>query len=81
MRNPRSTPNSYQATDRHRRSTSNPTTQGTLLFWNLECLPMAIMSPGITWQVWLVVGVLAGAFATSKLAGEVRARWLPDTRG
>ncbi len=39
-----------------------------------------IMSPGITWQVWLVVGVLAGAFASSKLAGEVRARWLPDTQ-
>ncbi len=39
-----------------------------------------IMAPGITWQVWLVVGVLAGAFASSKLSGEARARWLPDTQ-
>jgi hypothetical protein len=39
-----------------------------------------IMSPGITWQVWLVVGVLAGAFASSKLSGQARLRWLPDTQ-
>jgi hypothetical protein len=39
-----------------------------------------IMAPGITWQVWLVVGVLAGSFASSKLSGEARLRWLPDTQ-
>jgi len=39
-----------------------------------------IMSPGITWQVWLIVGVLAGAFASSRLAGQARLRWLPDTQ-
>jgi uncharacterized membrane protein YedE/YeeE len=39
-----------------------------------------IMTPGITWQVWLVVGVLAGSFASSKLSGEARLRWLPDTQ-
>lgn len=39
-----------------------------------------VMSPGITWQVWLVCGVLVGAFASSKLSGEARARWLPDTQ-
>lgn len=39
-----------------------------------------VMSPGITWQVWLVLGVLVGAFASSKLSGEVRRRWLPDTQ-
>lgn len=39
-----------------------------------------IMTPGITWQVWLVVGVLAGAFVSSKLSGEARWRWLPDTQ-
>lgn len=39
-----------------------------------------VMQPGITWQVWLVVGVLAGSFASSRLSGEARWRWLPDTQ-
>lgn len=39
-----------------------------------------IMSPGITWQVWLVVGVLVGSLASSRLSGEARLRWLPDTQ-
>lgn len=39
-----------------------------------------IMTPGVTWQVWLMVGVLAGSFASSKLSGEARFRWLPDTQ-
>ncbi|HSO32767.1 MAG TPA: YeeE/YedE thiosulfate transporter family protein [Labilithrix sp.] len=39
-----------------------------------------VMSPGITWQVWLIVGVIAGSFASSKLSGEARLRWLPDTQ-
>ena len=39
-----------------------------------------IMAPEITWQVWLVVGVLAGSFASSQLSGEARWRWLPDTQ-
>lgn len=39
-----------------------------------------VMAPGITWQVWLVVGLLAGAFASSALSGEARTRWLPDTQ-
>lgn len=39
-----------------------------------------IMTPGITWQVWILVGVLAGSFASSKLSGEARWRWLPDTQ-
>lgn len=39
-----------------------------------------VMSPGITWPVWLVLGVLVGAFASSKLSGEARLRWLPDTQ-
>jgi len=38
-----------------------------------------VMIPGITWQVWMIVGVLAGSFAASKVSGEVRLRWLPDT--
>ncbi len=38
------------------------------------------MTPGITWQVWLIVGVLAGSFASSRLSGEARLRWLPDTQ-
>ncbi len=39
-----------------------------------------IMAPGITWQVWLVVGILAGSFASSRLAGDARWRWLPDSQ-
>lgn len=39
-----------------------------------------VMTPGITWQVWLIVGVLAGSLASSWLSGEARARWLPDTQ-
>ncbi len=39
-----------------------------------------ILSPGITWQVWLIVGVVAGSFLASLLSGEARLRWLPDTQ-
>ena len=39
-----------------------------------------VMSPGITWQVWLMVGLLIGSFASSRLSGEARWRWLPDTQ-
>jgi hypothetical protein len=39
-----------------------------------------VMSPAITWQVWLIVGVVAGSFVSSKLSGETRLRWLPDTQ-
>lgn len=39
-----------------------------------------VMSPGITWQVWLIVGLVAGSFAASLLAKEVRPRFLPDTQ-
>jgi len=39
-----------------------------------------VMTPGITWQVWVVVGVLLGAFASSSLSAAVRLRWLPDSQ-
>ncbi|MCC6995377.1 MAG: YeeE/YedE family protein [Deltaproteobacteria bacterium] len=39
-----------------------------------------VMAPAITWQVWLVIGLLGGAFASSAVSGEARARWLPDTQ-
>jgi hypothetical protein len=39
-----------------------------------------VMRPAITWQVWLVVGLLLGAFVASRLAGQARWRWLPDTQ-
>jgi uncharacterized protein len=39
-----------------------------------------IMTPGITWQVWLIAGVLGGSFASSTLSGEARWRWLPDAQ-
>jgi len=38
-----------------------------------------VMRPEIGWQVWVMLGVLAGAFASAKLAGVVAARWFPDT--
>lgn len=37
-----------------------------------------VMKPGVTWQVWLVVGIVAGSFASSKLSGVARLRWLPE---
>lgn len=37
-----------------------------------------VMAPGITWHVWVVLGVLVGAFASSKLSADARLRWLPD---
>jgi uncharacterized membrane protein YedE/YeeE len=39
-----------------------------------------VMTPGITWQVWMVAGALLGAFASARLSGEARARWLPDAQ-
>lgn len=39
-----------------------------------------IISPGITWQVWMVVGLLLGSFIASRLAGTAYLRWLPDTQ-
>jgi uncharacterized membrane protein YedE/YeeE len=38
-----------------------------------------VMSPAINWQVWLVVGLLLGAFASAWVAGGFRWRALPDT--
>jgi hypothetical protein len=52
---------------------------GRLLFPNSQYYKH-VMTPGITWQVWLLVGVLVGSFASSKLSGEARKRWLPDTQ-
>lgn len=37
-----------------------------------------LMRPGITWQVWLVLGMVLGSFASASLAGTARPRWLPD---
>ena len=39
-----------------------------------------VVSPGFTWPVWLMVGVLAGSFLSSRLSGEARLRWVPDTQ-
>lgn len=39
-----------------------------------------IMAPGITWQVWLMVGLLLGSWASSRASGLARWRWLPDTQ-
>jgi uncharacterized protein len=38
-----------------------------------------VMRPEIGWQVWLMLGVLAGAATSAKLAGVARRSWLPDT--
>lgn len=37
-----------------------------------------VVQPAITWQVWLVLGLLLGAFVAARLSGQARARWLPD---
>jgi uncharacterized protein len=39
-----------------------------------------VLQPEITWQVWMLLGLLGGAFASSWLSGEVRKRWHPDTQ-
>ena len=39
-----------------------------------------LVSPGFTWPVWLMVGVLGGSFLSSRLSHEARLRWLPDTQ-
>ncbi len=38
-----------------------------------------VVPPAITWQVWLLVGLLAGSAASAAASGTLRARWLPDT--
>jgi uncharacterized protein len=37
-----------------------------------------VVPPAITWQVWLLVGLVAGAAASAAASGTLRARWLPD---
>lgn len=39
-----------------------------------------VMSPGITWQVWLIVGISIGSWTSSRVSGQARLRWLPDTQ-
>jgi uncharacterized protein len=39
-----------------------------------------IMKPGLSWQVWVVCGVLVGSWAASRWSGQARLRWLPDTQ-
>jgi len=38
-----------------------------------------VMRPEVGWQVWVVLGVLGGAFTSAMLAGVAHRRWLPDT--
>lgn len=37
-----------------------------------------VMPPGITWQVWLLLGVLLGAFASAWLAHDFKWRSMPE---
>ena len=39
-----------------------------------------VMTPAITWQVWLMLGLLLGAFASSTLSHQAHATWLPDAQ-
>ena len=39
-----------------------------------------VMPPGITWQVWLLIGVFFGAFISAKLSGDFKIRWIPDVQ-
>jgi hypothetical protein len=38
-----------------------------------------VVPPAITWQVWLLVGLVAGAATSALLSGTARWRWLPDS--
>lgn len=37
-----------------------------------------VLAPGITWSVWVLLGVALGSFVSALLSGEARVRWLPD---
>lgn len=37
-----------------------------------------IMRPEINWQVWVLFGVVLGAFLSAKLSDQFAIRWLPD---
>jgi hypothetical protein len=39
-----------------------------------------LVHPEITWQVWMLVGLVGGAFASAWLSGQLRKRWLPDAQ-
>lgn len=39
-----------------------------------------IMPPGITWQVWLLVGVFFGSLFSAALSGDFKIRWIPDVQ-
>jgi hypothetical protein len=39
-----------------------------------------IMTPGITWQVWVVFGLGCGAWLAALASGQARVRWLPDSQ-
>ena len=39
-----------------------------------------VMPPGLTWQVWLVLGVFAGSLISVLASGDFRVRWIPDVQ-
>jgi hypothetical protein len=39
-----------------------------------------VMTPAITWPVWVMIGLLAGAFASSRLSHQAHVTWLPDAQ-
>lgn len=40
----------------------------------------AIVRPGIGWDVWVLIGTFAGAFASAAASRQLAVRWLPDAR-
>lgn len=37
-----------------------------------------VLAPGVTWSVWVLLGVALGSLVSALLSGEARPRWLPD---
>jgi hypothetical protein len=39
-----------------------------------------VMPPGVTWQMWLMLGVFAGALVSALASGDFKIRWIPDVQ-
>jgi hypothetical protein len=39
-----------------------------------------VMPPGVTWQMWLVLGIFFGALFSAVASGDFKVRWVPDVQ-
>jgi hypothetical protein len=39
-----------------------------------------VMPPGLTWQMWLVLGTFFGALFSALASGDFKVRWMPDVQ-